>query len=198
MTDITRVPLRPIAKGSLTKLWLGVIVAVLIAAGLAWAAMPKGVAVETLAEGTGPVPGPNDVVFVKYVGRLKNGQEFGRSQSLPPQLQSFIPDGMPVLMSESQGLVPGFRESLQAVHKGGRYVWTIPADKAYGKTPPPGANIPPDSDLVFEIEITDIMSREDAERRFAVLQQMMQQAQQQQQGARRPGPSTPPDPNGPQ
>lgn len=196
MTEITRVPLRPIAKGSLTKLWLGVAVAILLAGCLAWAALPKGVDIETLAEGTGPVPGPNDVVFVKYVGKLKNGQEFGRSQPVPTQIQSLIPEGMPVLMSESDGLVPGFRESLQTVHKGGRYVWTIPADQAYGKTPPPGANIPPDSDLVFDVEITDIMSREDAERRFAVLQQMMQQAQKNAQA--QPGAAAPRDPNGPQ
>ena len=33
MTEITRVPLQPIKKGSLTKLWLGVAVAVLLGAG---------------------------------------------------------------------------------------------------------------------------------------------------------------------
>ena len=48
MTEITRVPLQPIKKGSLTKLWLGVLLAVLVAAGLAWAAMPRGLDVETV------------------------------------------------------------------------------------------------------------------------------------------------------
>ena len=32
MTEITRVPLQPIKKGSLTKLWVGVLLAVLVAA----------------------------------------------------------------------------------------------------------------------------------------------------------------------
>ena len=41
MTEVTRVPLQPVAKGSLTKLWIGVIVAALIGVGLAWAAVPK-------------------------------------------------------------------------------------------------------------------------------------------------------------
>ena len=40
MTEITRVPLQPIAKGALTKLWLGVVAAALAAAGVAWAALP--------------------------------------------------------------------------------------------------------------------------------------------------------------
>ena len=61
MTEITRVPLQPIAKGSLTKLWLGVIVAILIGGGLAWAAMPKGLDVEVITEGTGPSPQIGDV-----------------------------------------------------------------------------------------------------------------------------------------
>ncbi|MEO1220419.1 MAG: peptidylprolyl isomerase, partial [Pseudomonadota bacterium] len=30
MTEVTRVPIQPIAKGSLTKIWLGVLVAILI------------------------------------------------------------------------------------------------------------------------------------------------------------------------
>jgi hypothetical protein len=56
MTEVTRVPIQPIAKGSLTKLWLGVVVAILIGAGLAWAAMPKGLSVDTLVAGTGDNP----------------------------------------------------------------------------------------------------------------------------------------------
>ena len=48
MTEITRVPLQPLAKGSLAKVWLGVGAAIVLAAGIAWAAMPPGVSVETI------------------------------------------------------------------------------------------------------------------------------------------------------
>jgi hypothetical protein len=44
MTEITRVPIKPVAKGSLTKLWIGVALAMLVGGGLAWAAMPRGLA----------------------------------------------------------------------------------------------------------------------------------------------------------
>ena len=67
MTEITRVPLQPIKKGSLTKLWLGIVVAVLLAAGLAWAAVPRGLDVETVTAGTGDSPKLGDVVFVQDV-----------------------------------------------------------------------------------------------------------------------------------
>ena len=68
MTEITRVPIQPVAKGSLTKIWLGVIVAILIGTGLAWAAVPKGFSVDTLVEGTGPNPQEGDMVFANFFG----------------------------------------------------------------------------------------------------------------------------------
>ena len=192
MTEITRVPLQPIAKGSLTKLWLGVIAAVLLGAGIAWASVPAGVEVDTITEGAGPTPGPSDVVFIKYVGKLADGTEFDRSQQLPFPTNGIIPDGMPMQVS---GVVPGFAEGLQQMQKGGKYTLRIPADKGYGATPPPGAPIPPNADLVFEVEMVDFMSEEDAQRRFQVLQQMMQGQGGQGQGAApggaAPAPATP-------
>ena len=94
MTEITRVPLKPLEKGSLTKLWLGVIVAIALGAGLAVAAAdinwgnvevievveasePGGKAgkltIETLEEGTGPFAEIGQVAFTKYKGTLAEG-----------------------------------------------------------------------------------------------------------------------------
>jgi FKBP-type peptidyl-prolyl cis-trans isomerase FkpA len=195
MTEITRVPLRPIAKGSLTKLWIGVAMAILLAAGLAWAALPKGVEVETLTEGTGPHPGASDVVFVRYTGKLADGTTFDQSKELPFDTGGLLPQGMPMQVS---GVVPGFSEGLQQMQKGGKYRLFIPADKAYGHTPPQGAPIPPDADLTFDVELVDFMSEADAQRRFQVLQQMIQQQQQKQGAQVQPGAAAPRDPNAPQ
>ena len=73
--------------------------------------------------------------------------------------------------------VPGFAEGLVQMKKGGKYKLEIPSDKAYGASPPPGSPIPANADLVFEIELVDFMTRQDAERRFRMLQQMMQMQQ---------------------
>ena len=173
MTEITRVPLQPIAKGSLTKLWLAVIAAVLLAAGLAWYAMPRGVTVETITEGTGPAPEMGQVVFVKYVGKLRDGTEFDRSRPLPIPPGVF-PDGTPMLLEEG-ALVQGFLEGVQKMKKGGKYLLEIPAADAYGENPPPGSNIPPNSDLLFEVEVVDYMARNEFEQRAAALQQFMEQ-----------------------
>ena len=83
MTEITRVPLQPIAKGALTKLWIGVAAAALAAAGLAYATLPGSVQVDTLKVGTGPSPTVKDVVLIKYKGTLPNGKVFdGRNGNL--------------------------------------------------------------------------------------------------------------------
>ncbi|WP_341711111.1 FKBP-type peptidyl-prolyl cis-trans isomerase [Erythrobacter sp.] len=175
MTEITRVPLQPIAKGSLTKLWLGVIVAVLIGAGLAWAAAPKGLSVVTITEGTGASPKIGDVVFVNYVGKLADGTEFDRSQPLPIP-PGLLPEGNPLLLEEG-AIIDGFLTGILEMQKGGKYTLTIPADKAYGASPPPGSPIPPNADLVFEVEVVDFMSKADFQARAAAIQQMMQQQQ---------------------
>ncbi|MBA4764619.1 MAG: FKBP-type peptidyl-prolyl cis-trans isomerase [Erythrobacter sp.] len=171
MTEITRVPLQPIKKGSLTKLWLGVIVAILLGAGLAWAAAPKSAGVEVLAEGNGQSPQMGDVVFVNYVGTLDDGTEFDRSRPLPIP-PGFFPEGSPLLLEED-AIIPGFLDGLSQMEKGGKYRLTIPGDQAYGAEPPPGSDIPPNADLTFEVEVVDFMPRAEFEAKAQQLQAMM-------------------------
>ena len=178
MTEITRVPLKPIGKGSLLKLWLGVALALLVAAGIAWAARVQGVSVETLTAGTGPSPTMTDVVQINYVGRLENGTEFDRGNRVPMSLDQ---------------VVPGFAEGITKMQKGGRYRMTIPSEKAYGaeerRNPQTGeVVIPANSDLVFEVDLLDFLSREEIMRR----QQILQQMQQLQGGPGGPGAPPPP------
>ena len=194
MTEITRVPLQPIAKGSLTKLWLGVIVAVLAGAALAWTALPKGVDVDVVAQGTGPSPAKDSVIFVRYTGKLKDGTVFDQSQDVPLPIEGVLPKGSPLPLGR---MIPGFAEAAVQMKKGGKYTVFIPADKAYGaegqKDQQGTEVIPPNSDLTFEVELIDFMSEADFQRRIQVLQQAMQM-QQGQMGA--PGDEGAPPPQG--
>ena len=175
MTEITRVPLQPIAKGSLVKLWLGVLVAVLIGAGLAWAAMPKGVTVETLRHGAGPSPTKEDVIFVHYTGKLADGTVFDQSQDVPLPVEGVFPKGSPLPLAR---MIPGFAEGAVKMQKGGKYRLFIPARKGYGaegqKDQQGNEVIPPNADLTFDVELVDYMSEPDFQRRLQVLQQAMQ------------------------
>ncbi len=177
MTEITAVPIKPVAKGSLTKLWLGVALAIAVGGGLAWAAVPRGVDLDTEVAGTGPTPKVGDVVFMNYKGKLaSDGTVFDESRDIPLPVEGIFPKGTPFPIEEG-ATIPGFFEGLQQMQKGGKYTLFIPADKAYGAEPPQGAPIPPNADLEFEIEVIDIMSQKTFERNLGILQQAMQSQQ---------------------
>ena len=167
MAEVTRVPLQPIRRGSLGKLWLAVAAALLLAGGLAYAQRYEGVSVETVTAGSGPSPTMQDVVLVNYTGRLAGGAEFDRGERAAFPLD---------------GVVPGFAEGLTRMQRGGKYRLSVPADKAYGaedqRNPSTGqVVIPANSDLEFEVELLDFKSRSEIEAQQRVLQQMQQMQQ---------------------
>lgn len=167
MAEVTRVPLQPIAKGSLTKLWLAIAALVLVAGGLVWAAVPRGVEVKTITAGEGANPAPDDVVLVNYVGKLENGKVFDENQGTPLPLDRMI---------------PGFREGAVQMQKGGKYEIRIPSEKGYGDEDrlnpmTQEVSIPGGSDLVFEVELIDFMSGPEFQQRMQAMQQMMQMQQ---------------------
>lgn len=170
MTEITRVPLQPIAKGALTKLWIGVAAVALAAGGIAYAALPASVDVDTIQAGTGPSPTRDDVALINYKGMLPDGKVFDENKN------AVLP------LSE---VVPGFTKALEQMQKGGKYKVVIPAELGYGdkQTGP----IPPNTDLTFEIELLDFKSRAEIEQQQAMMQQL-QQMQQMQGGAPAGGP----------
>lgn len=190
MAEVTRVPLQPVSRNSLVMLLLGIVIGALLAGAVAWwIARPATVDVEETQAGTGGNPKETDVVFVKYVGKLEDGKEFDRSQDTPWPIPGIMPAGTPMRLD---GVVPGFREAILQMQKGGKYTVTIPAEKAYGASPPPGSPIPPNADLVFEMELIDFMPLADADARFQQLQAAMMQ--QQQQGGAAPAPGGAPAP----
>lgn len=187
MTEVTAVPIKPVAKGSLTKLWLGVALAIAVGGGLAWAAIPRGVDLDTEVAGTGSTPQLGDVVFMNYKGKLAaDGTVFDESRDIPLPVEGIFPKGTPFPIEEG-ATIPGFLEGLKQMQKGGKYTLFIPADKAYGAEPPPGAPIPPNADLEFEIEVIDIMSKETFDRNLGILQQAMQAQQGGAPGGAAPG-----------
>lgn len=177
----TAVPLRPIAKGSLTRLWIGVAAVALAAGGLAWAGLKgvepspaaflvhngkapgvittgSGLEYKVLQEGTGASPTTEDVALVGYKGTLLNGTVFDENPQIP----------MPV-----SGVVPGFSEGLQLMKKGGKYRLWIPPQIGYGDKD--NGPIPASSVLVFDVTMHDFKSK-------AEIMQMQQQMQQMQGG----------------
>lgn len=98
-------------------------------------------------EGTGATPKKDDVVKVHYKGTLTNGEQFDSS------IERGQPAEFPV-----GGVIPGWTEALQLMKVGGKAKLFIPPQLAYGPSGRPG--IPPNSVLVFEVELIDIVKPE--------------------------------------
>ncbi len=180
MTEITRVPLQPIAQGALTKLWLGVAAAALAAGGVVFASLPPGVDVETVKAGTGASPTEADVVTINYKGTLPDGKVFDEAQGAKLPLQ---------------GIIPGFTKALVQMKPGGKYKVTIPSELAYGKDGAPG--IAPNTDLKFEIDLIKVQSRAVAEQEMQAEQAKAMQAMEaeEKKGAKKAPEGLPPGAN---
>ena len=166
--SVTTVPIQPIKKGSLTKIWLAVLLVAAAALLLAYTGTQNVVVngasneqflaanagedgVETTASGLqykvikpgeGASPTATDTALVKYEGRLRDGTIFDANEQTP----------MPV-----GGVVPGFSEALQLMQKGGEYRIWIPSELAYGESSP-GEEIPSNSLLIFDVTLLDYIS----------------------------------------
>src|SRR5690606_6369540 len=149
-----------------------------LSAVYAWVTVPR-VSVDEVRAGTGEHPEPTDVVFVRYTGKLDDGTVFDQSQDIPLPVQGILPAGTPLPL---ENMLPGFRDAVVKMQRGGKYVAGIPASLAYGATPPPGSPIPANADLTFEIELIDFMSMAEAQEKFDQLQQAMMAQMPEQQG----------------
>jgi FKBP-type peptidyl-prolyl cis-trans isomerase len=103
--------------------------------------LPSGLQYKVLQEGTGPKPAATDTVTVHYRGKLIDGTEFDSSYSRN------APASFPV-----NRVIKGWTEALQLMGEGARWEIYIPPDLAYGERGQ-GARIPPQSALVFEVEL---------------------------------------------
>ena len=150
MSTVTQVPLRPLKRGALAKLWFGLFLLVAAALLLAWAGAGQsaGVRVKTIDAGSGPVITKDDGVLIEYEGKLEDGTVFDTSAGRGP---AFFPVG---------GVVPGFSQALQKMQKGGRYEFTLPAKLGYGDSPPAGSPIPPGADLHFTVHVLEVAPME--------------------------------------
>ena len=103
----------------------------------------SGLQYQVLTMGNGIKPKPEDVVTVHYVGKLIDGTEFENSYT----------NNQPARMA-LMSVIKGWEEGLRLMPQGSTFRFTIPAALAYGDK---GAGpIPPESTLVFDIELIKV------------------------------------------
>jgi FKBP-type peptidyl-prolyl cis-trans isomerase len=105
----------------------------------------SGLQYTILKHGTGTVsPKATDTVKVHYHGTLLNGTVFDSS----------VQRGEPISFPLNQ-VIPGWTEGVQLMKVGDKFKFVIPAPLAYGAASP-SPLIPPNSTLVFEVELLGI------------------------------------------
>ena len=153
--SVTAVPIQPLRKGSVAKLWLGLALLMLAAAGAAWygtkAFRPiiteSGVKLRVVKEGTGPKIGENDVAALRY--KLHVGSEDA------PVIQDSDQTGQP-FVTTTDGVYPGFGEGMKMMRQGGQYVLSVPPGQHVKGEIPPGTPFQASDTLVFEIEVMQV------------------------------------------
>ncbi len=105
----------------------------------------SGLKYQVLKRGTGAVsPKATDTVKVHYHGTLLDGTVFDSS----------VERGQPISFPLNR-VIPGWTEGLQLMKVGDKFKFTIPPDLAYGPSSP-SPKIPPNSTLVFEVDLLGI------------------------------------------
>jgi FKBP-type peptidyl-prolyl cis-trans isomerase len=105
----------------------------------------SGLQYQVLKQGTGTVsPKPTDTVRVHYHGTLLNGNVFDSS----------VQRGEPISFPLNR-VIAGWTEGLQLMKVGDKFKFIIPPQLAYGANSPT-PSIPPNSTLVFEVELLGI------------------------------------------
>ena len=96
-------------------------------------------------EGTGKSPSLNSTVKVHYTGKLVDGKVFDSS----------VERGEPLEFKLNQ-VIPGWTEGLQLMKEGGKATLFIPSELGYGPQGAPGGAIPPNSTLIFDVELIQV------------------------------------------
>ncbi|MCB9245908.1 MAG: FKBP-type peptidyl-prolyl cis-trans isomerase [Flavobacteriales bacterium] len=109
----------------------------------------SGLQYKIIQEGTGAIPKPEDKIRFHYTGKFIDGEVFQSSRDRGP------------VELEIENLIRGWKEALVLMPVGSKWELYIPPKLAYGANGNEG--IPPASTLIFELELLDIVPKENSE-----------------------------------
>ena len=107
--------------------------------------------IEDLVLGSGKAAVKGALITTQYRGWLEDGTEFDSSYSRGKPFQCVIGTGR---------VIKGWDIGLMGMKVGGKRTLQVPAHLAYGERSM-GAHITPNSNLRFEIELLEVLTRDD-------------------------------------
>ncbi|HEX8268601.1 MAG TPA: peptidylprolyl isomerase [Flavobacterium sp.] len=127
--------------------------------------LPSGLEYKIVSNGSGKKPAAGANVFVHYAGYLEDGtlfdssyeevnKTYGKFDQARASQNGYQP--FPFTAGKKTGLIPGFIEALEQMNLGDKLVAFIPANLGYGAQGA-GNVIPPNTNIIFEIELLESM-----------------------------------------
>ncbi len=136
----------------------------------------KGVYVQTLQAGTGTLLDTNVFVKIKYTGKTLDGKIFDTNIDSSKGHMEPLKVNLTNDMALGNGVIPGMTDALKTMQKGTKAKMFIPSGLAYGARGA-GADIPANANLIFEVEVLDVISKEVAKAENDALQKKQMEQQ---------------------
>jgi len=125
----------------------------------------SGLVYKIIKKGSDKKPEAGSTVYVHYAGHFEDGtlfdssyedvnKAFGKWDAQRAAQNGYQP--FPFQAGRKDGLIPGFLEGLEKMNIGDKALLFIPSNLGYGAQGAGGV-IPPNSNLVFELELLDAM-----------------------------------------
>lgn len=130
--------------------------------------LPSGVIYKFVSKGEGKKPIDGTEVYIHYAGFLEStgelfdtsyqnvADDFGKLDQNKANANGYMP--FPFKYGNKQGLIPGFIQGLEQMNYGDKLLVYIPSELGYGKQGA-GNIIPPNSNIIFEIELLETMPK---------------------------------------
>jgi len=124
---------------------------------------PSGLQYSILQKGTGVKPTEGKDIYVHYAGYLEDGTLFDSSYEAINKMYGKFDQNranqngyqpFPFKYGSKGGLIPGFLEGINNMNFNDKAIFFIPANLGYGERGA-GNVIPPNSNIIFEVEILE-------------------------------------------
>ncbi len=127
---------------------------------------PSGLTYTILKKGNGKKPENGKMVFIYYAGFFEDGtlfdsnvaavaKKFGKYDPTRDAQKGYSP--IPFEAGRKVGMIPGFIEGIEKLNFGDQALIFIPSELAYGAAGAGNGLIPPNANLIFEIELLEKM-----------------------------------------
>lgn len=127
----------------------------------------SGLAYKVVVKGKGKKPKVGSALYIHYAGFLENGElfdtsletvarDFGKFDQRRCDARQYLP--IPFEAGRKDGMIPGFIEGIEKLSFGDKAILFIPSPLAYGAQGAGGV-IPPNANIIFEIELLEAMPK---------------------------------------